>query len=264
MMEDLYLVRVPLRMEALVRWSRERGWVRLGGREVDFDEGEALHHLVDETLGPGVLRPFRLMNAARSPEGFLYAYSMASADALRESIGLYAGPEHLEVIGPERIRTRAVPGEWRRGQRLGFDLRVRPVRRAYSRIETPGGRVYKKGAEMDAWLSDRLRSEHWKHESPKPAGSREEAYLDWLSERFSRVADLDRVATRLVRYRRAHARRRAVTTGPDATFQGTLTIKGPGGFTDFLRRGVGRHCGYGYGMLLLRPPDSGESWNARE
>ena len=48
-MTVLNLVRVPIATEALARWAVDRGWVqrRHGGLDA-FDEGRALHHLVDE------------------------------------------------------------------------------------------------------------------------------------------------------------------------------------------------------------------------
>jgi CRISPR system Cascade subunit CasE len=45
--------------------------------------------------------------------------------------------------------------------------------------------------------------------------------------------------------------------GPDAVVHGTLTITDPVAFAGLLARGVGRHRSYGYGMLLLRPPQRG-------
>ena len=72
-MSALYLIRVPLTINALARWAGERGW--LTGRAVAFDEGRALHHLVDEAFGPGALRPFRLLVPPRSGDGNLYSYS---------------------------------------------------------------------------------------------------------------------------------------------------------------------------------------------
>ena len=41
---------------------------------------------------------------------------------------------------------------------------------------------------------------------------------------------------------------------PDATIHGTLRVSDPDRFAEALRRGVGRHRTYGYGMVLLRPP----------
>ena len=41
--------------------------------------------------------------------------------------------------------------------------------------------------------------------------------------------------------------------GPDVTVDGTLEIIEPEAFANLLIRGVGRHCAFGFGMLLLRP-----------
>ena len=43
--------------------------------------------------------------------------------------------------------------------------------------------------------------------------------------------------------------------GPDAILQGTLAVSNEETFAEILRNGVGRHRAYGYGMLLLRPPN---------
>jgi CRISPR system Cascade subunit CasE len=40
---------------------------------------------------------------------------------------------------------------------------------------------------------------------------------------------------------------------PDVTFRGMLEVVEPGAFEALLRRGVGRHRAFGFGMLLLRP-----------
>ena len=42
--------------------------------------------------------------------------------------------------------------------------------------------------------------------------------------------------------------------GPDAVFQGALTVENLESFVQLLARGVGRHRAYGYGRRLLRPP----------
>ena len=36
---------------------------------------------------------------------------------------------------------------------------------------------------------------------------------------------------------------------------GALTVTDPDAFAALLARGVGRHRAYGYGMILLRPPN---------
>ncbi len=253
----LNLVRVPVSMSALSRWAGERGWVRCRGGVSDFDEGRALHHLMDEVFGPGALRPFRLLVPPRRAMGNLYAYSVLDADSLAAGARVHALPDHLRVLSLGRLESKAMPESWRAGQHVGFDVRVRPVRRLLSDLEGPEGLVGKKGAEIDAFLVEALRQH-----PTEPGGmagenrTREEVYLDWLTERLAPAASLERGESRLARFHRVRvARGTHGPEGPDATIHGALTVADPDSFTVFLARGVGRHRAYGYGMLLLRPPN---------
>ncbi len=242
---SLHLVEMPLHLPALHAWSGVRGIGRGG-----FDEGLALHHLLGEAFGPGALRPFRLMVAPRAERGTLHAYSARPADALRESARLVIGPAEASVLPLDRLRSvPRPPGRWRAGMRLGFDLRARPVVRLSSDIEA-GGQRFSRGAEIDAFLAEALRRDK--------ARPREEVYLDWLAARLAPAAGLVRDRTRMRGFRRLRGKRggRSVE-GPDVVFHGTLTICDPDGFAGMLARGTGRHCAYGYGMLLLRPPQRG-------
>ena len=81
-MTALHLIRVPVAIDALARWAGERGWVRARGGVFAFDEGRALHHLVDEVFGPRVFRPFRLLVPPRGRSGNLYTYTETDAVAL--------------------------------------------------------------------------------------------------------------------------------------------------------------------------------------
>ena len=86
--------------------------------------------------------------------------------------------------------------------------------------------------------------------------TREAVYLDWLAERLAPAATLDRPASRLARFRRIRvARGDRGPEGPAATVHGTMTVTDPSAFARLLPHGVGRHRAYGYGMLLLRPPN---------
>ena len=40
---------------------------------------------------------------------------------------------------------------------------------------------------------------------------------------------------------------------PQALLEGYLTVQEPDEFTSLLKRGIGRHRAFGYGMILLRP-----------
>ncbi len=256
-MTALHLVRAPIETAALARWAAERGrgWVRHKGRDA-FDEGRALHHLLDETLGPGLLRPFRLLVPPRRNRGSIYAYSTQDAQALRAAAAAHALPEHLKVLSAGRMESKPMPENWRMGQRLGFDLRMRPVRRLSRSLESPLGEIGK-GAEIDAFLLEALRRRPAESDGiAQEKRTRKAVYLDWLTEQLAPAAALDRPAGRLARFRRVLAARAGrASEGPDAVIRGTLTVTDPNAFAALLARGVGRHRAYGYGMILLRPPN---------
>jgi CRISPR system Cascade subunit CasE len=256
-MTVLNLIRVPIATDALARWAGERGWVRRRGGVAAFDEGRALHHLLDEVLGPGVLRPFRLLVPPRRTGGNLYAYSVLDARSLRAAARAHALPDHLNVLSPDRLESKPMPDVWRVGQQLGFDLLARPVRRLRRDLDTPSGKTVGVGKEIDAFLLEALRRHPTAPGSMvKENRTREAVYLDWLAERLAPAATLDRPASRLARFRRIRvARGDRGPEGPAATVHGTMTVTDPSAFARLLAHGVGRHRAYGYGMLLLRPPN---------
>ena len=245
-MTALHLIRVPIDTHALVRWARERGWVRDRGRVLAFDEGRALHHLVDEVVGPGVLRPFRLLVPPRQTKGNLYAYSALAAESLRADAQIQALPEHLDVLSLDDLKSKPMPSDWSVGQRLGFDLRARPVRRLRRELEIPSGRRKRKGAEVDAFQVEALHRHPTDREGMASENrTREAVYLDWLAERlsgschfstFQQVSSLGSAVTRVARGERG-------SEGPDATIHGTLTITDPATFATLLARGVGSSPG---------------------
>jgi len=160
----------------------------------------------------------------------------------------------LGVLNLDRLESKAMPGAWAEGRRLGFDLRVRPVRR----LKSTGGNgetAFRKGAELDAFQVEALRRHPDNPDGMEQDGqTREAVYMDWLAERLEPAAELDRKATRLVRFQRLRVSRgNAGPEGPDATFHGALTVTDPERFKVLLAKGVGRHRAYGFGMLLLRP-----------
>ena len=245
---SLHLVEIPLSLRALHLWAGAR---KLGAQ---FDEGLALHHLLGETFGPATLQPFRLMVVPRARTGTLYAYAAMDDESLRRQASSSLTPAHAEVIALDRLRSLPRPAtSWFAGQKLGFDLRLRPVVRLASALagrDEGGAEVhFGKGAEVDAFLAAVLRGK---------ATTREASYRDWLAERLGAAASLDLETTRLVSFRRKRVQRDGKRLeGPDVVLHGTLTVTDPSAFADLLARGVGRHRSYGYGMLLLRPPQRG-------
>lgn len=253
-MTAVHLIRARLSTNALTRWAGERGWS--GGRHgSSYDEGRALHHLVDEVFGPGALRPFRLLVPPRRSEGNLYAYSAMSADCLRKAADMQAKPDHLLVLPLDSVDSKAMPENWKEGQRVGFNLRTRPVRRIAEPIKTKSGTIAA-GSELDAFVLEAIRCHPGESDGMRKADrTRQTVYLEWLSERLRDVGQLDHTASRMVRFHRTLVSRgKAGVEGPDAVIHGTLTILNGEGFRELLARGIGRHRAYGYGMLLLSAP----------
>ncbi len=265
-MSTLHLVRMAVSLPDLARWAATRnyGWTPRRdqkGREqdADFDEGRALHHLLVESFGVGVLSPFRLLVAPRSTHAHLYAYSASDQVTLRETAQAYALPEVATVCNWTQLDAKPLPESWRTGRRVGFEVRIRPVSRIASPLPNSSGTAFAKGAELDAFLIEALRrfppsiGEH--EQQMKQAGrSRQSVYADWLSERLKGAATLE-PDVRLAHFQRRRAAREGFAPeGPDATLQGNLVVVDPARFQELLARGVGRHKAYGFGMLLLRPP----------
>ncbi len=245
---SLHLVELPLSVKALHLWAG----IRNAG--AGFDEGVVLHHLLGESFGPAMLQPFRLMVAPGARDATLYAYAKVDAATLQQVAAPVLTPALAGVIDLTQLRSLPRPASgWSAGQRLGFDLRLRPVVRLASALEGSDASdapvAFAKGAEVDAFLAAVLRG----HET-----TREAAYLDWLAERLGPAATLDLGATRLASFQRSRIQRGGRRLeGPDAVVHGTLTVTDPAAFSGLLSRGIGRHRAYGYGMLLLRPAQRG-------
>ena len=273
MIEPAHLIHIPVALNELARFAhtRDRGTItrrrKADGREVEagFDEGRALHHLLDETFGPGSLRPFRLMVAPRKVQGAIYAYSRYDKRALLATAGETAPPEAARVLALDTISERKMPSTWAPGRRLGFDIRVRAVVRVKAGLPDPRkpGTSYKEGAELDAFFVEAQRTQpdgRPRIVDGKPSAmataerTREAVYRDWLAARIGSAATIDPAATTLQCFERSRvARLGCAPEGPDATFHGELEIGDPEAFVRLLANGIGRHKAYGYGMLMLRP-----------
>ena len=249
-----HMVHAPINVRALMKWAGHRGLMKRG----TFDDGWALHVLLAGMFGKGALQPFRMFWSDRRPTGTLYGYASDDRRVLRETAETVAPPEFCSIIRPGEIRTKPMPRVFSSGQRLGFELRARPVRRVSQDIQdAEHGKVVKKGAEVDAFWLEKLRSSREDLADPPSRPSegiaqREHCYQQWLAARLASTAQL--TACRLVSFRRAKAvRGRTVVEGPDAVLQGELEVGDVIQFAQALRQGIGRHKAYGYGMLLLRP-----------
>lgn len=197
---------------------------------------------------------------------FLLAYADLDEGALLERMG----PVRQGLV--RQCAAKPVEG-FPAGARVGFRARVCPT----VRTRHPGDhgpRTDKKGKpksrEVDAWLAHRFSS--WQPEPPcdesfvlerrtKEWAEREQVYGEWLKRELQRrgAADLNE-GTRLTRFRLEVVHRRgesrypraSAPRRPNAVLEGTLTVRDEETFRALLRRGLGRHRAFGFGMLLLR------------
>ena len=235
------MIRADLRSQALHRWA---GSKRLTVRNA-FDPGFAIHTLLVESFGDLAPRPFRFIipRDGHLP-GVFYGYSPHNADTLRNAAAIFADPLQSDVLPPTSIQSKTMPTPWTPGQRLGFEVLIRPIARRSRGATRPGSEI------------DVFQREACQHPPGRMTRTREAVYGDWLKTMLgNRGADLNEA--RLRSFQRVQTIRRLgqrATEGPEALIQGTLTVIDVSAFADLIARGVGRHRSYGYGMLLVRPP----------
>lgn len=247
-MGELHLVQVSVDLAGLMRRARDRGQ-----RLDELDTGYLLHGWLEETFGPGRLRPFRVVHGAgsereqdhRSPDLRVLAWSDAPEGALLQHVQEFADPTAARAL--RSVASKALPDEWAEGRRLGFAVRVCPTIR--SRVPLPGEAGRAAPHERDAW------------QPAANAPARESVYVEWLRTRLQQagVVSMERAGLdgwRRVRLHRrtqgAHRTARQVGL-PEAWMSGVLVVRDPGRFTEWLRHGIGRHRAFGFGMVVLKP-----------
>ena len=231
----LHLVATEVDRGRLHRYAGRRGMM-----PGVFDEGFALHCMLGENIGPGLLQPFRLIYPQRSATATLYAYSELNGEDIVARAASVSEPEVAEMISG--LKSKPMPASWTKGQTFGFEVKLRPVRRSHSEA----GRI----VERDAFVNN-ARCD------PAREISRSDVYAAWLVDRFDKAVSFDAQPTlrsfQRVRVVRRRGDRRGIE-GPDVVMRGVLRVEVPLSFAQLLAKGIGRHRAYGYGMLLLRPP----------
>ncbi|MDI9458121.1 MAG: type I-E CRISPR-associated protein Cas6/Cse3/CasE [Bacillota bacterium] len=214
-----------------------------GRLEVDY--GYAVHQWLAAAFGELAPKPWRFF-INRSGSARVLGYSEADAQELRGQLNEFALPCAISVCPRPEVMINSKPmPQWHRGRRLGFQVLCCPV-----------GRKAGSGVEKDLFL---IRAEGGAHDL-----QRESVYADWLKERFeaggATVHDVRMTGFRLVRLRRQmrfqtnQERKSARITRPHALLEGNLTVTDPESFAQMLRKGLGRHRSFGYGMILLSSP----------
>lgn len=243
---SFYLLHCVPDLEALTIWATRHRLL-----SPDGDDGYALHALLMAAFGEQAPKPFRYLGARQG----LLAYTDQSPDALREN-ALIALPDIDRALGLSGLLFKAFPTTWRRGQTLAFEVRVRPIVRT------------KDGRERDVFLHRVESDSAPKHATENEvADLRDAIYVEWLchhlvAEGSAEILEAGMDAFRLSRVIRraqfddAGLRKARAVMGPDVILKGHLKIGDSDAFCRLLKRGIGRHRAFGFGMLLVRPDSS--------
>jgi CRISPR system Cascade subunit CasE len=231
------MIRLDPDVARVTRWATGEGL----GRYDDY----AWHAILKAAFGEHAPRPYRVLERPGKPAQLL-GYTTADRDILMAHAETFADPAVFAALGLDKLEVKKMPTSFKKGLRLDFDVRVRPV----ARQDRDGDRD--KSRERDTFLL-----------ALEKAGSdaeidRGEIYTGWLKSQIERrgaslLASRIAAMRRLQLARRDRERRLVGIDGPDAIFTGTLAIADPEDFTQLLARGVGRHRSFGFGMLLLAP-----------
>jgi CRISPR system Cascade subunit CasE len=257
MSAPLHLVRVSVDAQKLYAFARRS---RATARE--FDEGYAVHALFAALFDHGAAedarvapRPFHVVDPAHRTLTVL-GYTAHDHRALAERAATFADPLAWGVCDLDGMVSKPMPSAFESGQRLGFAVRVCPIRRIAKR-----GPMTRDRAEVDAFLA---RSWEVGPEVPLDRG---EVYRAWLDEDLAKEGAAQVVEATMTNFQLGRLHRRTQgedrkghrTDRPDVTFEGVLEVRDPAAFALRLARGVGRHRAFGFGMLLLRPARQGGS-----
>lgn len=251
----LHMVRLRLDGEELAILARRRHL------PLETDLGYLVHCQLGELFGELAPAPFAVVGQ-EGRHTVVLAYSDHSA------ADLLAGarqPGSLRALarGEGAIESKALPASFDRGQVLSFEARVCPVVRMSS-----AGPRHAKGAEVDAFVHH-----CWQVGDRAIPADREEVYRRWFSSQLERHggarllvlpdSDLEpraacRVSSfkldRLTRRTQGDDRKAHSSFRPNAVVEGLLEVTDGSAFLGLLRRGIGRHRAFGFGMLLVKRP----------
>jgi CRISPR system Cascade subunit CasE len=236
--DRLYLVSLPVDRVKLAGFAAKRGTIPPSG-----DLGYALHQALNETFGEGAPQPFHYSNGFDGP---LVAYSQHGEAKLRELSAwqrkeVAAWALASEALGFASMRVWALPENWPAGTHYRFSVRTRPVCRVAHNLERNLPR------ECDVFM---------RAVATKGDGARwldkHDVYDAWFREQIPEAAATLK-SVRISRLGKTQVYRKGAPNlaGPDVTFSGVLQAGDPALFQDCLRRGVGRHRAFGFGMILL-------------
>jgi CRISPR system Cascade subunit CasE len=242
----LYMIQMWLDLRRLVELGRA---LHLPVQRVD--DNYITHCALRELFGDRAPVPFSVENNSGRYLRVL-AYSSLATDDLQATAQAFASPMVYQIPDWPKLVSKPMPSTFPQGTHLGFELRVCPVIRKSS-----SGKYHSAGAEVDAFLS-----RVWEVDDPKTSITREDVYREWLDDQFARSGAAKLYSVQLKQFslermfRRNHVKHRQATTikRPAATMTGNLEVTDATRFIEILRRGIGRHKSFGFGMLKIKRP----------
>ncbi len=232
---------------------------RLNKLPIHFlDLGYIVHCKLRKLFGDLAPAPFRLMEDRHDHAKLrILGYSMATVEQLIEHANQFALPEAFQGFDPDTTMHKPMPETWKPGQLFSFEVLVCPIRRI--KKQDPDNPDHKISVEIDAFLAECINQGGF----GKKYVDRQKVYNQWLKEQFQTIRGATLIKSRLYGFRRMrHIRltkeknRKAKTIErPCALMVGQLKIQEPNQFNKMIKRGIGRHRAFGYGMLLLKPWD---------
>mgnify|MGYP000563153950 CR=1 FL=1 len=138
-----------------------------------------------------------------------------------------------DPVNIDNLSCREVPNSIPRGSEIPFDVKVIPIRRQQETRKEIDVHTHNKMAGMTL--------------IPK------ESYFEWMEERLGVGVLLDFERFHIVdSQRRTSLRKGKVISKKEISVSGVMKIIDPDDFQAILKRGIGRHKSYGFGMILLR------------
>jgi CRISPR system Cascade subunit CasE len=226
------------------QWMEAEGLTGNG----DADDGYGWHALLCAAFGKAdAPKPFRLL-ARRGRPAQLLAYSPLASAELTARAAEFADPKAYAALGVKELASKPMPA-FSQGRRLGFSLLARPV----VRTDRDGDRT--KIREVDAYVHARDGGD---------TRDRAAIYLDWARDRLSaggakvetlRIDGLESVKVMRRGAKAESGRPLKIIAGHAVAIVGALCIADETRFANTIACGVGRHRAFGFGMLLLAPPE---------
>lgn len=252
MAKPFFMVSLDLRLRQLVSLAKMRGLPLLR-----MDQGYLIHSVLGELFGELAPRPFAI-RGQRGGRLSVLGYADWPAEILRETADAVAEPAVHSCCEWQNLVDKRMPATWPVGTRFRFAVRVCPV----VRRSGIGPNAERSGREMDAYLAEIEKN-------PGVELNRADVYSNWLRAAFERRggAEIEKATLRGFSLRRllrrdqnrkprnvpAKPHSRGNASGrPDVTMEGQLRVSDSDTFGRLLRRGVGRHRAFGFGMILLR------------